>query len=156
MKTYEGTLIGADLRFAVVVSRFNNLVSDRLLEGALDTMRRHGISDERIAVAWVPGAFEIPLVAQELAACGQYDAVICLGAVIRGETAHFDYVAGPMASGLAGIALATKVPVLLGVLTTDTVEQAVDRAGGKAGNKGSDAAAAAIEMASLMRLMRAP
>jgi 6,7-dimethyl-8-ribityllumazine synthase len=155
IKTYEGTLIGTDLRFAVVVSRFNNLVSDRLLEGALDTLRRHGVSDDRVAVAWVPGAFEIPIVAQDLAASGQYDAIICLGAVIRGETAHFDYVAGPMASGLAGIALATKVPVLFGVLTTDTVEQAVERAGSKAGNKGSDAAMAAIEMASLLKLMRA-
>jgi 6,7-dimethyl-8-ribityllumazine synthase len=154
MKTYEGTLIAADLNIAVVVSRFNNLISDRLLEGALDVLRRHGASEDRIAIARVPGAFEIPVVAQEMAASGRYDAVICLGAVIRGATAHFDYVAGPMASSLAGIALATKVPVLFGVLTTDTIEQAVERAGTKAGNKGADVAVAAIEMANLLKALR--
>lgn len=147
-------MIAADLRFAVVVSRFNNLITDRLLEGALDTLRRHGVDEARIAVARVPGAFEIPIVAQEMAASGKYDAVICLGAVIRGATAHFDYVAGPMASSLANIALSTKVPVLFGVLTTDTIEQAVERAGTKAGNKGVDVAVAAIEMANLLKTLR--
>ena len=154
MKTYEGTLIAGELRFAVIVSRFNNIISERLLDGALDTLRRHGAADDSISVVWVPGAFEIPLAAQELASSGQYDAVICLGAIIRGATAHFDYVAGPVASGLANIALTTKVPVLFGVLTTDTIEQAVERAGSKAGNKGADAAVCAIEMANLLAALR--
>jgi 6,7-dimethyl-8-ribityllumazine synthase len=140
----------------VIVSRFNNLVSDRLLEGALDTLRRHGAVDDDIEVARVPGAFEIPLAAQQLAASGRYDAVICLGAVIRGATAHFDYVAGPMASSLASVALSTNVPVLFGVLTTDTIEQAVERAGSKSGNKGADAALGAIEMANLLKALRVP
>ena len=154
MTTYEGFLSGQGLRIALVVSRFNNLIGDRLLEGALDTLRRHGAAEENIAVARVPGAFEIPLAAQELAKTGTYDAVICLGAVIRGATAHFDYVAGPMASSLAGVALATGVPVLFGVLTTDTIEQAVERAGTKAGNKGADVAVAAIEMANVLKRIR--
>lgn len=154
MKTYEGTLIASDLRFGIVVSRFNNLIGDRLLEGALDALRRHGVDDDGISIARVPGAFEIPIVAQEMAASGEYDAVICLGAVIRGATAHFDYVAGPMASSLASIALSTKVPVLFGVLTTDTIEQALERAGTKAGNKGVDVAVAAIEMGNVLRQLR--
>lgn len=154
MNTYEGTLTATDLRFAIVVSRFNNLVSDRLLEGALDILRRHGADEARISVARVPGAFEIPIVAQEMAASGEFDAVICLGAVIRGATAHFDYVAGPMASSLASIALSTKVPVLFGVLTTDTIEQSLERAGTKSGNKGGDVAVAAIEMGNLLRQVR--
>lgn len=154
MKTYEGTLIASDLRFAIIVSRFNNFIGDRLLEGALDTLRRHGADEDGIAVAKVPGAFEIPIVAQEMANSGEYDAVICLGAVIRGATAHFDYVAGPLASSLAAIAVATKVPVLFGVLTTDTIEQAVERAGTKAGNKGVDCAVAAIEMGNVLRQLR--
>src|SRR3569833_2932300 len=140
MKTYEGQLTATGLSFANVVSRFNNLIGERLLEGAIDTLRRHGADDEAIAIARVPGAFEIPVVAQEMAISGEYDAVICLGAVIRGATAHFDYVAGPLASSLANIALSTKVPILFGVLTTDTIEQAVERAGTKAGNKGVDCA----------------
>jgi 6,7-dimethyl-8-ribityllumazine synthase len=154
MKAFEGNLIGADLRIAIVLSRFNNLIGERLLEGALDTLRRHGVPEDEIALARVPGAFEIPLVAQEMARTGRYDAVLCLGAVIRGATAHFDYVAGPMASSLAGVALATGVPILFGVLTTDTIEQAVERAGTKAGNKGADVAVAAIEMANLLRAIR--
>jgi 6,7-dimethyl-8-ribityllumazine synthase len=154
MKTYEGTLIASDLRFGIVLSRFNNLIGDRLLEGALDTLRRHGVDDDGVSIARVPGAFEIPIVAQEMAASGEYDAVICLGAVIRGATAHFDYVAGPMASSLASIALSTKVPVLFGVLTTDTIEQALERAGTKAGNKGVDVAVAAIEMGNVLRQLR--
>ena len=154
MVTHEGTLIATGLRFAVVLSRFNSLVGDRLLEGALDTLRRHGATEEDVTLARVPGAFEIPLVASEMAKTGTFDAVICLGAVIRGATAHFDYVAGPMASGLATIAVQTGVPVLFGVLTTDTIEQALERAGTKAGNKGADVAAAAIEMANLLRKIR--
>lgn len=151
MKTLEGTLIATDLTIAIVLSRFNSLVGDRLLEGALDTLKRHGVSDDKITLVRVPGAFEIPLAASELAKSGSYHAVICLGAVIRGATAHFDYVAGPMASGLANIAVDTGVPVLFGVLTTDTIEQALERAGTKAGNKGADVAAAAIEMANLLK-----
>jgi len=154
MVTHEGTLIASGLRFAVVLSRFNSLVGDRLLEGALDTLRRHGMAEDDITLVRVPGAFEIPLVASEMAKTGTFDAVICLGAVIRGATAHFDYVAGPMASGLANIAVQTGVPVLFGVLTTDTIEQALERAGTKAGNKGADVAAAAIEMANLLRKIR--
>jgi len=154
MVTHEGTLIASGLRFAVVLSRFNSLIGDRLLEGALDTLRRHGASEDDLTLARVPGAFEIPLVASELAKSGTFDAVICLGAVIRGATAHFDYVAGPMASGLANIAVQTGVPVLFGVLTTDTIEQALERAGTKAGNKGANVAAAAIEMANLLRKIR--
>lgn len=154
MKTYEGSLVGSGLRIAVIVSRFNELVVDRLLEGAVNSLRRHGVGDEDIAVARVPGAFEIPVVAQELAKSAKYDAVICLGAVIRGATAHFDYVAGPLASSLASLGLTTGVPILFGVLTTDTIEQALERAGSKAGNKGSDVAVAAVEMANLLRSIR--
>lgn len=155
MKTLEGTLIAVGLTIAIVQSRFNSLIGDRLLEGALDTLRRHGVSDDQITLARVPGAFEIPLAASALAKSGKYDAVICLGAVIRGATAHFDYVAGPMASGLASLAVDTGVPVLFGVLTTDTIEQALERAGTKAGNKGADVAAAAIEMANLLKTFSA-
>ncbi len=154
MVTHEGAMIASGLRFAVVLSRFNSLIGDRLLEGALDTLRRHGATEDDITLARVPGAFEIPLAASELAKTGTFDAVICLGAVIRGATAHFDYVAGPLASGLATIAVQTGVPVLFGVLTTDTIEQALERAGSKAGNKGADVAAAAIEMANLLRKIR--
>ncbi|MGO8671557.1 MAG: 6,7-dimethyl-8-ribityllumazine synthase [Capsulimonadaceae bacterium] len=154
MRTYEGNLIATGLRFAIVVSRFNNLVTDRLLDGAVDVLKRHGASDDCISIVRVPGAFEIPIAAQEVAVSGKFDAVICLGAVIRGATAHFEYVAGPMASSLAGIAVAQRVPVLLGVLTTDTIEQAVERAGSKAGNKGADAAMSAIETANLLKAIR--
>jgi 6,7-dimethyl-8-ribityllumazine synthase len=151
MKTLEGALIGSGQRIAIVLSRFNNLIGDRLLDGAVDTLVRHGVSDDDITVARVPGAFEIPLAANELAKSAKYDAIITLGAVIRGATAHFDYVAGPMASSLAAIAVETGVPVLFGVLTVDTIEQALERAGTKAGNKGSDVAVAAIEMANLVK-----
>ena len=154
MKTYSGDLIGTDLRIAIVLSRFNNFIGDRLLEGALDTLHRHGVSPDNVELARVPGAFEIPVVAQELAKSGKYDAVITLGAVIRGATAHFDYVAGPLASSLASIGLATGVPILFGVLTTDTIEQAVERAGTKAGNKGADVAVAAIETANVLKHIR--
>lgn len=155
MNIFEGELIGTDLKIAIVLSRFNDLVGNRLLDGALDMLRRHGVADAHIALARAPGAFEVPVIAQEFAKADKYDAVICLGAVIRGATVHFDYVAGPMASSLAGIALDTGVPILFGVLTTDTVDQAIERAGTKSGNKGADVALAAIEMANLLRAIRA-
>lgn len=155
MNIYEGELLGSGLNVAIVLSRFNDLVGNRLLDGALDMLRRHGVADANIAVARVPGAFEVPVAAQEFAKSGKYQAVICLGAVIRGATSHFDYVAGPMASSLASIALETGVPVLFGILTTDTVDQAIERAGTKSGNKGADVALGAIEMANLLRAIRA-
>jgi 6,7-dimethyl-8-ribityllumazine synthase len=149
--TYEGKLTGKGLRFALVVGRFNEFISTRLLEGALDNLRRHETAEDDIDVAWVPGAFEIPLVARRLAASGRYDAVVCLGAVIRGGTPHFDYVAAETTKGIAKAGLDTDVPVVFGVLTTDSVEQAVERAGTKAGNKGWAAATTALEMANLLR-----
>ena len=152
-RTFEGTLLGSGLRFGIVVSRFNEFITRRLLEGALDGLRRHGVEEDAVDVAWVPGSLEIPVVARRLAQSGQYDAVICLGAVIRGATAHFDYVAGGAANGIASVALETGVPVIFGVITTDTIEQAIERAGTKAGNKGYDAALSAIEMANLMRTL---
>ncbi len=148
---YEGKLVGKGLRFGIVVSRFNEFISGKLLEGALDALGRHEVSSEDIEIAWVPGSFEIPLVARRLAEGGRYDAVICLGAVIRGATPHFDYVAAEVAKGIAHVALDTGVPVMFGVLTTDSIEQAIERAGTKVGNKGFDAAVAAIEMANLLR-----
>lgn len=148
---YEGHLVGTGLRFGLVVSRFNEFISRKLLEGAMDALNRHGVAAEDIEVAWVPGAFEIPLVARRMAECGRYDAVICLGAVIRGSTPHFDYVAAEVSKGIALVGLETGVPTLFGVLTTDSIEQAIERAGTKAGNKGFDAALAAIEMANLLR-----
>jgi 6,7-dimethyl-8-ribityllumazine synthase len=150
-KIVEGELLARDLRFALVVARFNDFVVEPLLRGALDALRRHGATDKQIEIVRVPGAFDLPIVARKLALSRRYEALIALGAVIRGQTPHFDYVAGECASGLARIALESGVPVAFGVLTTDTVEQAVDRAGGKAGNKGADAALAAIEMANLLR-----
>ena len=149
-KVYRGNLTVPDGRFAIVVSRFNEFISSKLLSGALDCLVRHGLPDEQIEVAWVPGSFETPLVAKRLAASGRYLAVICLGAVIRGETDHYEYVAAEVAKGVAQASLATGVPIAFGVLTTDTLEQAVNRAGAKTGNKGADAALAAIEMANLM------
>ena len=153
MTTYEGKLIGKGLKFALVVGRFNELISGRLYEGALDCLKRHDVDDADVDVAWVPGAFEMPLVARKLAESGRYDAVICLGAVIRGGTPHFDYVAGEVAKGIAKIGLDTGVPVVFGVLTTDTIEQAVERAGTKAGNKGWEAASTALEMANLVKTL---
>jgi len=149
-KTLGGNLLAANHRFAIVVGRFNEFIGSRLLSGALDAIERHGGQDENVTVVWAPGAFEIPVVASRLAKSGQYDAVICLGAVIRGSTPHFDYVAAEVSKGVASIALQTGVPVIFGVLTTDTIEQAVERAGTKAGNKGWEAAVAAIEMANLL------
>ncbi len=151
MKVYEGNFQAEGLKFGIVVGRFNEFISSKLLSGALDALRRHGASDDAIDIAWVPGAFEIPLVAQKMAQSEKYDAVICLGTVIRGATPHFDYVANEVAKGVAQVGLKTSVPVIFGVLTTDTIEQAVERAGTKSGNKGFDAAVSAIEMANLLR-----
>jgi 6,7-dimethyl-8-ribityllumazine synthase len=153
MTTFEGKLNGKGMKFALVVGRFNELISSRLYEGALDCLRRHDVDDGDVDVAWVPGAFEMPLVAKRLAAAGGYDAVVCLGAVIRGGTPHFDYVAGEAAKGIAKVSLDTGVPVVFGVLTTDTIEQAVERAGTKGGNKGWAAASTALEMANLQRAL---
>jgi len=149
-KLFEGNLVGHGLRFGIVVARFNEFITSKLLEGALDGLRRHGVDEANVDVAWVPGSFEIPVVARKLAQSGRYDAVLCLGAVIRGSTAHFDYVAGEAAKGIGAVALQTGVPVIFGVLTTDTIEQAIERAGTKAGNKGFDAAVTGIEMANLL------
>lgn len=145
----EGLLVATDLRIAVVVGRFNEFITAKLLGACLDTLKRHGVEDESLTVAWCPGAYEIPFVAKQLADSKRYDAVICLGAVIRGSTSHFDYVAGECAKGIAKVALDSGVPTIFGVLTTDTIEQAIERAGTKAGNKGADAAVTAIEMANL-------
>ncbi|HLZ96323.1 MAG TPA: 6,7-dimethyl-8-ribityllumazine synthase [Steroidobacteraceae bacterium] len=147
----EGELLARDLRFAFVAARFNDFVVEPLIRGALDALKRHGASEKQIEIVRVPGAFDLPIVARKLALSRRYDALIALGAVVRGETPHFDYVAGECASGLARIALESGVPIAFGVLTTDTMEQAMDRAGGKAGNKGADAALSAIEMANLLR-----
>ncbi len=150
-KVIEAELLTRDLRFVVVAARFNEFVVEPLVRGALDALKRHGVLDKQIEIVRVPGAFELPIVVRKLAQSQRYDAIITLGAVIRGETPHFDYVAGECASGISRIALEFGVPVAFGVLTTDTVEQAVDRAGGKAGNKGADCALVAIEMANLLR-----
>ena len=154
MSTYEGQLVARDLKFAIVVSRFNEFISKSLLSGAMDSLTRHEASKDNVDVAWVPGSFEIPLVASKLAASGKYDAVICLGAVIRGSTPHFDYVAAEVSKGIARVGLDTGVPVAFGIITADTLEQAVDRAGAKAGNKGWQAALTAIEMANLLAGMK--
>jgi len=154
MDVHVGALDASGMRFGIVVSRFNEIVGKRLLEGAAEVLIRHGADDESIRVAWVPGAFEISIGAHELAATGRVDAVICLGAVIRGATAHFDYVAGEAARGVAAVHPSTGVPATFGVLTTDTLEQALDRAGGKSGNVGANAAVAAIEMVALLRSLR--
>jgi len=151
MTTFEGKLSGKGMRFALVVGRFNEFIAQHLLGGALDNLHRHDVAEADVDIAWVPGAFEMPLVAQRLAASGRYDAVVCLGAVIRGGTPHFEYVAAEAAKGIAKVGLDTGVPVVFGVLTTDTVEQAVERAGAKAGNKGWSAATTALEMANLLR-----
>ncbi|MFH1058663.1 MAG: 6,7-dimethyl-8-ribityllumazine synthase [Pseudomonadota bacterium] len=150
-KVIEGLLQAQGMRFALVVGRFNDFIGSKLVEGALDTLKRHGADPDDIAVAWVPGAFEIPLAARKLAMSGKYDAVIALGAVIRGSTPHFDYVAAEVSKGVAHVGLETGVPVIFGVLTTDTIEQAIERAGTKAGNKGADAALSAVEMVDLLR-----
>jgi 6,7-dimethyl-8-ribityllumazine synthase len=148
---YEGQLRGDGLRVAIVASRFNDFITERLLSGARDGLLRHGVDEGSITVAWAPGAFELPLVAQRLAASGEYDAVICVGAVIRGATGHYEHVAGQCAAGIQRAQLDTGVPVVFGVLTTETVDQAIERAGTKAGNKGYESAETAIEMADLLR-----
>jgi len=151
MKTLEGKLIADNLRIAIVVGRFNEFISSKLLGGATDAWRRHGGDDQNIEVIWVPGAFEIPLTAKKVASNGKFDAVVCLGAVIRGATPHFDLVAGEVAKGVAAAGIDTGVPIIFGVITTDSIEQAIERAGTKSGNKGFEAVAAAIEMANLFK-----
>jgi len=150
MAVFEGDLVGHGLKVGIVVSRFNELLSSKLLSGAMDALTRHGVSEDDVDVAWVPGAFEIPLVAKRMAASGRYDAVLALGVVIRGGTPHFEYVAAEVSKGVAKASLDTGVPVIFGVVTADTIEQAVERSGTKAGNKGWDAALAGIEMAKLL------
>jgi 6,7-dimethyl-8-ribityllumazine synthase len=150
-KIIQGELQAKGLNFAVVLSRFNEFISQRLLEGCLDALKRHGAEDDKIVIAKVPGSFEIPLVASRLAESGRYDAVICLGALIRGSTPHFQYLSAEVTKGIAQAALASRIPVVFGVITADTIEQAIERAGSKSGNKGFDAAMAAIEMAQLIK-----
>lgn len=152
-RSFEGNLIGTGLRIGIVASRFNEFITRELVRGAEEALRRHGVADDAIEIAWVPGAFEIPLVAKRLAESGRYDAVVCLGAVIRGATAHYEHVASGVTNGVAHVGLQTGVPCIFGVLTTDTIEQAIERSGTKAGNKGADAALAAIEMANLLRVL---
>lgn len=156
MRTYEGALDGKRLRIAVVASRFNETICKRLVDGALQALSRHGVGHDDVSLTWVPGAFEIPAAAQRIAASGEVDAVVAIGAVIRGETAHFDYVAGTAATGVSSASLATGVPIAFGVLTTDTTDQAADRAGGKLGNQGYEAGMAAIEMANLFASLPKP
>ncbi|GAB2500878.1 6,7-dimethyl-8-ribityllumazine synthase [Alkalibacterium psychrotolerans] len=151
MNTIEGNLVATDLKIGIVVGRFNDFIGSRLLDGAVDTLKRHGANDADITLAWVPGAFEIPLVAKKMAASGKYDAVITLGAVIRGATSHYDYVCSEVAKGVSSAADSTGVPVMFGVLTVDTIEQAIERAGTKAGNKGAEVAVGAVEMANLVK-----
>ncbi|MGN7469414.1 6,7-dimethyl-8-ribityllumazine synthase [Brevibacillus sp. SAFN-007a] len=151
MRTFEGHLVGTGLRVGIVAGRFNELIVSKLVGGALDALKRHGVAEDHIDVAWVPGAFEIPLIAKKMAESGRYDAVVTLGAVIRGATPHFDYVCNEAAKGVASLSLSTGIPVIFGVLTTDNIEQAIERAGTKAGNKGWEAATAAIEMANLSK-----
>jgi len=152
-KILEGKISAEGFRFAIVVSRFNDFISSKLVEGALDALRRHGGSEEQVSLVKVPGAFEIPMAAKKLAESDQFDAIICLGAVIRGSTPHFEYVASEASKGIALVALESKIPVTFGVLTTDNLEQAIERAGSKSGNKGWDAAVAAMEMVNLFREM---
>ncbi|HCY6480960.1 TPA: 6,7-dimethyl-8-ribityllumazine synthase [Staphylococcus aureus] len=152
---FEGKLIGKDLKVAIVVSRFNDFITGRLLEGAKDTLIRHDVNEDNIDVAFMPGAFEIPLVAKKLASSGNYDAVITLGCVIRGATSHYDYVCNEVAKGVSKVNDQTNVPVIFGILTTESIEQAVERAGTKAGNKGAEAAVSAIEMANLLKSIKA-
>lgn len=150
MNQIKGTLNATGKRFAIVAARFNELITHALLKGAIDALERHGVTASDITVIWVPGSFEIPLITQKLAKSAQYDAVICLGAVIRGATAHFDFVASESAKGIAAVSLSTGVPVIFGILTTDTIEQAIERSGTKLGNKGAESATNAIEMISLL------
>ena len=151
VKVFEGQLVAEGLKIGIVVARFNEFINSKLLGGALDGLKRHGIKEEDVAIAWVPGAFEIPLVAQKMAESKKYDAVICLGTVIRGSTSHYDYVCSEVSKGVAHVGMATGIPTIFGVLTTESIEQAIERAGTKAGNKGFESAVAAIEMANLLK-----
>ena len=153
MKTFEGNLVAQNMKVALVAARFNEFITSKLIGGAMDGLTRHGVQEEDISLAWVPGAFEIPLIASKMAASGKYDAVICLGAVIRGSTSHYDYVCNEVSKGIAQVSLSTGIPVMFGVVTTENIEQAIERAGTKAGNKGSDCAESAIEMVNLIREM---
>ena len=153
MKTFEGKLVSSNIKVGIVVARFNEFITSKLLSGAMDGLLRHNAKEEDIQVAWVPGAFEIPLIASKMAKSGKYDAVICLGAVIRGSTSHYDYVCNEVSKGIAAVSLETGIPVMFGVLTTENIEQAIERAGSKAGNKGSECAEGAIEMVNLIREM---
>ena len=150
MRTIEGKLIAKDGKFGIIVGRFNEFIGGKLLDGALDGLKRHGVSEDNIEIVWVPGAYEIPLVSKKMAKTKNYDAILCLGAVIRGETPHFDYVSSEVSKGIANVSIDTEVPIIFGVLTTDTIQQAIERAGTKAGNKGFDAALSAIEMTNLL------
>ena len=151
MKTFEGSLVAGKMKVGIVAARFNEFITGKLLSGALDGLSRHGVEGDDIDIAWVPGAFEIPLIASKMAKSGKYDAVICLGAVIRGSTSHYDYVCAEVSKGIATVSLNSDVPVMFGVLTTDTIEQAIERAGTKAGNKGFECGTGAIEMVNLLR-----
>lgn len=151
MKVFEGKLVSKEIKIGIVAARFNEFITSKLLTGALDCLKRHDVLEEDVEIAWVPGAFEIPLIASKMASCGKYDAVICLGAVIRGSTSHYDYVCNEVSKGIANVALHSGIPVMFGVLTTENIEQAIERAGTKAGNKGFDSAAGAIEMVNLIR-----
>ncbi len=153
MKTYEGQLVAGNEKFCIILSRFNDFIGSKLLDGAIDELKRHGVSEDNIEIAKVPGAFEIPITAMKLAKTGKYNAIITLGAVIKGATAHFDYVSAEVSKGIAQVSLQTGIPVIFGVLTTENIEQAIERAGTKAGNKGSEAAKSAIEMANLLQLI---
>ena len=153
MKTFEVQLVAGNEKFCIIISRFNDFIGSKLLSGAIDELKRHGVAEENIDVVKVPGAFEIPLAAMKFAKTQKYNAIITLGAIIRGATAHFDYVSAELSKGIAQVSLQTEVPVIFGVLTTENIEQAIERAGTKAGNKGSDAAKAAIEMANLLKLV---
>ena len=151
MRTLEGNLVAKGMKVGIVCARFNEFITSKLLSGAMDALKRHEVSDEDIFVAWVPGAFEIPLIASKMAKSGKYDAIICLGAVIRGNTSHYDYLCSEVSKGIASVSLASDIPVMFGVLTTENIEQAIERAGTKAGNKGYDCAMGAIEMVNLIR-----
>ena len=150
VKILEGTLVAKGKSFGIVISRFNDFITKKLLEACIDTLTRHGVKDSEIEVAWVPGSFEVPLVAKKMAGSKKYDAIICLGTVIRGETPHFDYVASEVSKGIASVALSTNIPTIFGIITADNIEQAINRAGTKDGNKGQDAAITAIEMVNLL------
>lgn len=155
MRTFEGKLVAKDMKIGIVVARFNEFITSKLLGGAMDGLIRHNVSEENIDVAWVPGAFEIPLIASKMATLKKYDAVLCLGAVIRGSTSHYDYVCNEVSKGIASISLESGIPVMFGVITTENIEQAIERAGTKAGNKGFDCAVSAVEMVNLIREIEA-